>query len=538
LIQLSFCSLIMASRPNNKRKRHLISDTNPDAQSSTRRNDERCRKCKEWAFNPDHFRHHFVRCTRCQHSYHRRCVEPILKRKNKKLREFQSCSVVHYQCSDKRNQPPSTLFSFVDAPYWSRQYTFAEGQSLDGVRKKCFVDPPSDCDPRNQANAGKQSQKRWRRDYYQSVRFKEMTLSVGDSVEIRNANSETAGPQWPTNVAMIREIYDDQMADTPILSIFWYWRERELKWEMESKDRRDVKLQNESVSERRRQSVDHHIYCDTDYVAEVPLDTVTNRAVVFEQHSEFRQFVDGAAANQEAVRPFYGELFVSGSELRFVRESKAAFKERQFEAIRLRRARKSKVPAPQKTEAKAKVKWDDIPIAERLRLGMAAVCDSSSSESSGGSGSPLAKRAKRRQIVQENIGRISADDMASMEALCQRFGLGKGPNIGSRLYEFTSHRAAYQSLDALFRRHNAQSITSFVAAQKQSWCRDIKSALYTKGQIVPLAKMKENIVRRIKELMPRYAANTANSADIAATADTTAGGHGVGEPPLKKRRVV
>ena len=130
-----------AKQRANKRKRHQM--------SCSKRNDERCRICKQWTFNPSSFQLHFVRCTECPFSYHRHCIESLIN-PSSSTAEFHSCSSINRQCSKKRNRSPSKLFTFVDAPYRSIQFT----HSVDG--KKIFIDS-IDSDP----NATKQSQKRY-----------------------------------------------------------------------------------------------------------------------------------------------------------------------------------------------------------------------------------------------------------------------------------------------------------------------------------------------------------------------------------------
>jgi len=475
--------------------------------------------------------------------------------------EFQACSDIDRQCTKKRSQLPTTLFTFIDDPYRTRHFTY----SADGKRRfiKSTVNTVSDGNGRNQ-NDGKLNPKRYRRDYYQSIRYKEMTLSVGDSVEVRNANSETSGPQWPTNVAMIKEICDDEDSDIPMIVIFWYWRERELKWNLEAKDRYDIKIPHQSFMEERRQCIDYHIYCDTDYVDEIYLDTIIHPVVVVDKYLQFKQHVDAHPHS----KVFYGELFVSASDLSFKSEPKDEFRERQMRQIRemkqhrlsqpaipsLQSLRGQKVttgPAPNgavnggKTKKKSRA---DIPIFERMKLGLMDSDSSSSDDGNQSSGSTgtesegkkLKKRSARKVLIEEHLANISREDMATMDAICGRLTLSKGPNIGSRLYHFGSHLAAYQCLDELFRVHSEQTFGGFVQRQKQTWCRDVKYALYTKGQIVPLTVMKENIRKRFVELKPRY--------DAACNGKGVLNGNGNGRkrngmnaadgPPSKRRRVL
>jgi len=55
---------------------------------------------------------------------------------------------------------------------------------------------------------------------------------------------------------MIKEVCDDEDCDIPMIVIFWYWRERELKWNLEAKQRSDIKIPHLSFMEERRQCID------------------------------------------------------------------------------------------------------------------------------------------------------------------------------------------------------------------------------------------------------------------------------------------
>lgn len=117
-----------------------------------------------------------------------------------------------------------------------------------------------------------------------------------------------------------------------------------------------------------------------------------------------------------------------------------------------------------------------------------------------------AKRAKtaRKKILEKNKTNISDEAMNEMKKICKRLNIGKQPNIGCKLYFFGTHLDAYKCIDKLFKSNDDDSFRAFIFKQKQSYCRDMKSALYTKGSIVPLATMKENISKRFNELKPCY----------------------------------
>merc|ERR1712228_1153077 len=70
-----------------------------------------------------------------------------------------------------------------------------------------------------------------------------------------------------------------------------------------------------------------------------------------------------------------------------------------------------------------------------------------------------------------------------------------------------THQQVYECIDGLFTDYNIESFAVFIKKQKQSYCRDIKRALYAKGGIVPLSAMKQNIIKRFNELKPIYDSN-------------------------------
>ena len=336
----------------------------------------------------------------------------------------------------------------------------------------------------------------------------------------------------------------------------------QLKWNMEANDRNDVKLKHESFTEQRRQFVDYHIYCDIDYVDEIFLDTITRKVVVLDKYTDFKKQLDSSPKPPE-MGMFYGELFVSASPLRFDYVSKGQFRENQMEHIREHQQRATQQIAVQQRTANLRVsigptvapklyhetrkKSEDIPILERIKLGIDDSDSSDSDDHDDSSGSPetepeanglkqnrkIKRRTDRKQIAEENKDRISSEDMATMNTICDRLHLPKGPNIGSRLYHFTSHLAAYQCLDELFKQHTEQSFAGFVQRQRQSWCRDVKYALYTRGQIVPLTVMKENISKRFNELKPLYNAATESTINSKKRSGQSAGN----EPARKKQRI-
>ena len=117
---------------------------------------------------------------------------------------------------------------------------------------------------------------------------------------------------------------------------------------------------------------------------------------------------------------------------------------------------------------------------------------------------PKRSKTGRKKILEQNKTKISDEAMVEMKKICKRLNIGKPPNISCKLYQFESHLKTYKCIDDLFRNHNNESFRVFINKQKQSFCRDVKYALYTKGGIVPLATMKENISKRFNELKPRY----------------------------------
>merc|ERR550539_22021 len=98
------------------------------------------------------------------------------------------------------------------------------------------------------------------------------------------------------------------------------------------------------------------------------------------------------------------------------------------------------------------------------------------------------KKAKTKKKKTET--NVSDEEMDEVKIICNRLNLGKQPNVKCRLYHFDSHLQKYQVIDRLFQRHSNDSFEQFVNQQKQSWCRDVKSAIYAKGGIVPLSSMK------------------------------------------------
>eukprot|EP01083_Nonionella_stella_P066200 174117_1 len=442
-------------------------------------NDELCNICNEWALNNQDFIHNFAKCTQCCASYHRQC---ILSSTNSS--EFDSCSQIKQQCITNRTKSLK-LITFIEEPY-----------TYQDVNSKL----------------------RRMRNYYKSIQYKGIALAVGDVIEVRNENSETLGPQWPTNVAMIKEICHDQGTDIPNVIIFWYWRERELKWQIETEGIDTMIMKHESVTPERKKCIDYHIYLDMDYHDQIPMNTILHKVVVFDKFTQFKKYYDYYQKTMHGhSAAYYGELFFSAPNCSFGIQQKDSFKQflqlrhrhtakRQKENIEhnLRNAKPSKI-----TNAK---KFEDIPILQRLKMGLVedGVTDSECTESED---EPLSNKAKavnvkkkvksktqRKTIIAENKAKISDEAMREMNSICNTLKLIKGPNIGSKLYHFPNHLAVYQCIDTLFEKYDEKGFNVFINQQKQSFCRDIKYALYTKGQIVPLTAMKHNICLRFAEL--------------------------------------
>merc|ERR1712228_352072 len=280
----------------------------------------------------------------------------------------------------------------------------------------------------------------------------------------------------------------------------------------------NVIMQHESYSNERKRFIDFHIYLDVDYFDEIPIDAVIHKVIVFEKYTQFKRYYDTTLRSLNYTTAYYGECIFKPKTCEFVFESRQLFKKKQFEQIKklqieqqLNNKRRPIQNIRRVKKIKTKTKAADLPILERMRLGLADDSDSSSSDSessnptnNGNGRKPKRTKTARKKILEQNKTNISDEAMIEMKKICKRLNIGKPPKIDSRLYYFGSHFEAYKCIDKLFQNHDNESFKQYVNGQKQSFCRDVKYALYTKGQIVPLSLMKENICKRFNELKPYY----------------------------------
>merc|ERR1712176_1188845 len=170
----------------------------------------------------------------------------------------------------------------------------------------------------------------------------------------------------------------------------------------------------------------------------------------------------------------------------------------------IQRIKKIKVNNKKGKAAKSKGSVSDMPILQRMRLGLVDDSSSSSSENESASDTNDKKKTRKKQCKQEDEANISSEAKAEMNQICKRLHIGKPPKLGSALYYFATHLECYRHLEKLFQNHDTESIKEHINNQKQAFCRDVKYALYTKGQIVPLSLMKTNISNQFGELIPYY----------------------------------
>jgi len=261
------------------------------------------------------------------------------------------------------------------------------------------------------------------------------------------------------------------------------------------------------------------IYLDTDYYDEIPIDVIMHKVIVFDKFAQFKRYYDRKDTLNGFGAAYYGELSFYAPTCSFLVQSKQTFKNKQFEEIqKLQNKQKQSIKVKQQQigknknvkNGKSKRKMDDIPILQRLRMGMENDSDSStdSEMTEHGKEKKVKKRKMaRKKIIEQNKINISNEGMVEMKAICNRLNIKKGPNIGSRLYHFGCHLEAYREIEGLFRKYDGNTFKSFINGRNQNYCRDIKYALYTKGQIVPLSEMKQNIYKRFNELKPFYNLN-------------------------------
>jgi len=136
----------------------------------------------------------------------------------------------------------------------------------------------------------------FKRSQRRKIKWKGEVYSIGDCIEISKPRDAYS---WNTDIAMIEKIYVYDEPDVlPSFSIFWFWRERELRTEL---SRRGIssEIPNPSLSEGERKYIDHHVYLDIEFKTdpsspgqdEVQLVDVRHKVMITHSFSDFGDLI-------------------------------------------------------------------------------------------------------------------------------------------------------------------------------------------------------------------------------------------------------